>query len=98
MKILEKSTMKNGVEIQLEDWNGKLAIGAYPVAKNGFGFIKYGEIFRLTISENQYIGYCNNDVKEDFEKLKIGEKQFEDMKKFFWNGKKDAILLGIETA
>lgn len=50
MKILEKSTMPNGAGIQLEDWDGKLAIGAYPAAKNGVGFVKYGEKFRLTIS------------------------------------------------
>lgn len=96
MKVLEKSVMKNGAEIQLEDWDGKLAIGAYPVAKNGVGFVKYGETFRLTISENQYIGYSNDDVKEDFEKLKTGEKQLENMANLFWNGKKDAIMLGIE--
>ena len=95
MKILEKSVTKNGVEIQLEDWDGKLAIGVYPVAKNGFGFVKYGETFRITISENQYMGYDNNDVKEDFEKLKSGEKQLDDMENYFWNGKKDAIMLGI---
>lgn len=95
MKIIEKSTTKNGVEIQLEDWEGKLAIGAYPIAKNGFGFVKYGEKFRLTISENQYICYSNDDVRADFEKLKEGEKQLEDMKNYFWNEKKDAIMLGI---
>lgn len=75
MKILEKTATPNGTEIQLEDWGGKLAIGAYPVAKNGFGFVKYGEKFRLTISENQYVGYSNDDVKADFEKLKTGEKK-----------------------
>lgn len=98
MKILEKSTTKNGVEIQLEDWDGKLSIGAYPKAKNGIDFIKYGETFHLTISENQYRGYSNDDVKADFEALKSGEKQLEDMAHLFWNGRKDAIILGIETA
>lgn len=95
MKILEKSAMENGVEIQLEDWDGKLAIGAYPVAKNGTGFVKYGKKFRLTISENQYISYSNDDVRTDFEKLKSGEKQLENMAHLFWNGNKDAIMLGI---
>ncbi len=95
MKILEKSAMENGVEIQLEDWSGKLSIGAYPIAKNGYGFVKYGEIFRITISENQYRGYSNDDVREDFEKLKAGEKRLEDMEELFWNGKRDAIMLGI---
>lgn len=95
MKILEKSTMKNGVEIQLEDWNGKLAIGAYPICVNGNRIIKHGKAFRLTISENQCMGYTNSDVKEDFEKLKIGEKQFRDVSEFFQNGKKDSIMLGI---
>lgn len=95
MKILEKSITSNGMEIQLEDWNGKLSIGAYPIAKNGYGFVKYSEKFRLTISENQYIGYSNDDVRADFEKLKSGEKQLEEMERLFWNGKKDAIMLGI---
>lgn len=57
--------------------------------------MKYGETFRLTISENQYADYTNENVKEDFEKLKSGEKQLDDMAKYFWNGKKDAIMLGI---
>lgn len=95
MKILERSAMPNGTKIQLEDWDGKLAIGAYPIAKNSYGFVKYGEIFRLTISENKCIGYSNDDVKADFEKLKTGEKSLEDMAHLFWNGKKDAIMLGI---
>lgn len=95
MKILEKSIMPNGTEIQLEDWSGKLSIGAYPIAKNGYGFVKHGEKFCLTISENQYIGYTNDDVRADFEKLKSDEKQLEDMTHLFWNGKKDAIMLGI---
>lgn len=95
MKILEKSVTKNGVEIQLEDWGGKLAIGAYPICVNGNWIIKHGKTFRLTISENQYIGYSNGDVKADFEKLKSGEKRIEDMADFFRNGKQDAIMLGI---
>lgn len=95
MKILEKSTTKNGVEIQLEDWSGKLAIGAYPICVNGNWIIKHGKTFRLTISENQYIGYSNDDVKADFEKLKSGEKRIEDIADFFRNGKQDAIMLGI---
>lgn len=95
MKILEKSTMPNGTEIQLEDWDGKLSIGAYPIAKTGYGFVKYGEVFRLTVSENQYISYSNEDVRADFKKLKSGEKQLEEMERLFWNGKKDAIMLGI---
>lgn len=95
MKIIEKSIMKNGTEIQLEDWNGKLMIGAYPIAKNSFNFTKYGDIFRITISKNEYLGYTNDDVKKDYEDLKSGEKQLEDMAHLFWNGKKDAIVLGI---
>lgn len=95
MKIIEKSKTKNGVEIQLEDWDGKLAIGAYPICVNGNWIIKHGKTFRLTISENQYIGYSNGDVKADFGKLKSGEKRIEDMANYFWNGKKDTIMLGI---
>lgn len=44
MKVIERATMPNGTEIQLEDWSDKnaekfpelygLMIGAYPIAKN----------------------------------------------------------------
>lgn len=107
MKVLEKATMPNGTEIQLEDWSEKnteefpnlygLQIGAYPTAQrtSKSGFIQGGEKFRITISMNQYQGYTNDDVLNDFESLKSGKKVLEDLSAHFWNGKKDMYILGM---
>jgi hypothetical protein len=107
MKIIERAITPNGTEIQLEDWSDKnskeypdlygFQIGAYPIAKNSseHKWIESGETFRLTISQNKYKNYFNGDVKADFEALKSGSKSLEDLAPYFWNGQKDAFLLGI---
>lgn len=109
MKVIERAVMKNGTEIQLEDWkenNTKeypdlygLTIGTYPIAKNTgkHRWIESGQTFRLDISMNQYKGYSNDDVKADFEALKSGEKSLEDLADHFWNGEKDMWLLGMNV-
>lgn len=90
MKIIERATMPNGTEIQLEDWSDKnterfpdlygLTIGAYPIAKNTgkYRLVRSGESFRIHISQNKYTDYYNDDVQADFEALKSGEKTLED--------------------
>ena len=95
MKIVDKGTTKNGIEIKLE-YSG-LQIGAYPIAKNTseFGWIKSGEPFRLTIASNEYMYYTDENVKSDYQALKDGEKTLEDLSKHFWNGKKDMFILGM---
>lgn len=107
MKILEKATTPNEIEIQLEDWSDQntaeypdlygLTIGAYPTAKNSskYKWIEAGNKFRLGITANKYSNYSNDDVKSDFEALKSGEKILEDLAPHFWNGKKDMYLLGM---
>ena len=103
MKIIEKAIMPNGTEIQLEDWSKDypgtcgLTIAAYPIAKNTskYRWVKSGEKFRLDISMNKYSGYTNENVKVDFEALKNGEKQLEDLAEHFYNGKKDMFYLGM---
>ncbi len=105
MKVIERATMLNGTEIYLEDWSEKntaeypdlygLTIGAYPIAKNSSTFIRSGEKFRLTISQNKYQNYSNDDVKADFEALKSGEKSIEDLSDRFWDGRKDMFILGM---
>lgn len=105
MKIIEKATMPNGTEIQLEDWSEKntaeypdlygLVIFAYPIAKNSSNFIRSGEKFALVIPENKYHNYSNDDIRADFEALKSGEKSLEDLSEHFWNGRKDMFLLGM---
>lgn len=109
MKILEKAVMANGTEILLEDWSDKntekypnlygLTIGAYPVAKNTgkYRLIRSGEKFRLSISQNEYTGYSNDDVKADFEALKSGKKKLQDLSERFWNHEKDMWYLGMDV-
>ena len=109
MKVIEKAAMPNGTKIQLEDWSEKntskhpdlygLQIIAYPVAKNTgkYKWIVSGEKFALAISMNSYSGYTNDDVKADFEALKSGEKQLEDLADHFWDGQKDMWYLGMDV-
>lgn len=109
MKIIERSIMPSGVKIQLEDWSENnteqypdlygLAIGSYPRAKNTskYRWIEGGKEFRLTIAQNKYTGYTNDDVKADFEALKDGSKKLEDLSKQFWNFEKDMWYLGMDV-
>lgn len=108
MKIIERATMPDGTEIQLEDWSDKntedfpdlygLTIGAYPIAKNTgkYGWVRSGESFRIHISQNKYTGYSNDDVRADFEAIKGGTKTLEDLSEHFGNGKKDMWYLGMD--
>lgn len=97
MTILEKAITPDGIEIQLEKWNDGLTIGAYPIAKanSESGWIQSGNRFRLTISNNKYLNYTSDDVKNDFEALKIGRKSIVDLSEYFWYGEKDCHVLGI---
>ena len=109
MKIIERATMPDGTEIQLEDWSDKnteqfpdlygLTIGTYPIAKNTgkYGWVRSGEPFRIHISQNKYTGYSNDDVRADFEALKNGTKSLEDLVAHFWNREKDMWYLGMDV-
>lgn len=107
MIILDKAKMPDGTEIQLEDWSKNnteeypdlygLMIGAYPIAKNSsrYYIIRRKEKFRLSIAHNHHAGYTNAMVKADYEALKNGERNLEDLADHFGNGKKDMYYLGI---
>lgn len=109
MKIIERAIMPDGTNILLEDWSDKnteqfpdlygLTIAAYPIAKNTgkYGWIRSGEEFCCSISQNKYTDYSNDDVRADFEALKNGTKTLEDMAAHFWNGEKDMWYLGMDT-
>ena len=109
MKVIERATMSDGTEIYLEDWSDKnteqfpdlygMQIGAYPTAKNTgkYGWIRGGESFRISISQNKYTDYSNDDVRADFEALKKGTKTLEDLAAHFWNGEKDMWYLGMDV-
>ena len=109
MKVIEYAIMPDGTEIQLEDWSDHnierfpdlygLKIAAYPVAKNTgkYGITRSGELFLLSIPQNEYAGYTNADVKSDFEELKAGTKPLEDLAEHFYNGERDKWYLGMNV-
>lgn len=53
--------------------------------------------FRLTIAENKYKNYSNDNVQSDYEALKSGIKTLYDLSEYFWNGKQDMWLLGMNV-
>lgn len=94
MKIIEKATMPNGTEIQLEkDLLFGWLIGAYPTAKatGKYGWVRRGEKFRLTLTRFDSEEHC----KLIFDALKNGEIELEHLAGFYWNGSKDAYYMGI---
>lgn len=109
MKIIESAIMMDGTNILLEDWSDKnteqfpdlygLTIAAYPIAQRTgkYRLIEGGKRFRISISQNKYIGYSNNNVRADFEALKNGTKSLEDLATHFWNGEKDMWYLGMDV-
>ena len=109
MKVIERATMPDGTKILLKDLSAfntedlpdlyGLTISVYPVAKNTgkYGWIRSGEKFLISISQNKYTGYSNDDVRADFEALKSGEKKLEDLAAHFWNGEKDMWYLGMDV-
>lgn len=99
MEILIKDIMLDGTKIQLEKWDDKFYIGAYPVARNTskHKWIQDGRVFRLTIPENHYKNYTGEMVKNDYESLKNGLKTLQDLSSYFWNGEKDMWYLGMDV-
>ena len=100
MRVLEKAKTPDGVDIQLEDWEGSCVgygIGAYPIAQRSgkYGWVERGREFRLSIHTNEYKEYFYDDLVRDFEALKSGEKKLEDLADYFWNGEKDMWYLGM---
>lgn len=109
MKILERFTLEDGTDIQLEDWHDYnseeypdlygYVIGAYPLAKNTSknGLVRNLHNFRLSVSINKYSNYFDDDVNKDFESLKNGSKTLKDLSDHFWNGDKDKWYLGMDV-
>lgn len=109
MKVIERAIMSDGTEILLEDWSDKnteqfpdlygLTISAYPIAQRTgkYRLIEAGKTFRISISQNKYTDYSNDDVRADFEALKNGTKTLEDLAVHFWNGEKDMWYLGMNV-
>lgn len=76
-----------------------MTIAAYPIAQRTgkYRLIEGGETFRISISQNKYTSYSDDDVRADFEALKNGIKSLEDLSAHFWNGEKDMWCLGMDT-
>lgn len=109
MKVIERAIMPDGTNILLEDWSDKnteqfpdlygLTIAAYPIAQRTgkYRLIEGGKKFRISISQNKYTGYSNDDVRTDFEALKSGTKSLEDLATHFWNREIDMWYLGMDV-
>lgn len=97
MEVLERTTTSKGIKIQLEKWDSGYVIGAYPIARNSskYNWIEGGRTFRLTIANNKYKNYTDNDVIEDFKALQLGLKNLEDLSDYFYNGNRDMYYLGM---
>lgn len=100
MKILNKSQMPDGTNIQIEDWKDVYSfmdiyvIGTYPKSKaesdKYFG-IHRGETFRLELNN-----FSNNDeVISIFNKLEKGEIKLEQLQEHFRECYKDSYCLGF---
>lgn len=99
MKVIKKSKMPNGIDIQIEDWKedyscfNTLIIGTYPIAKKTNNvWVKVGETFRLELSRFFTSDY---EVNETFKNLEEGKLTLEELSKHFWNCEKDMYYLGM---
>lgn len=107
MQILDKAITPDGIEIELRDLNGEHKLPDYngmeiafrTVAKNTFPpndgwYAQKGKEFHSCIC--CYKNYTSNMLKADYEELKNGTKTIADLKSYFWNGKRDCYVLGLE--
>lgn len=101
MKIIKKSKMLDGTDVQIEDWKEDykhiktLEIGAYPKAKNTSNnkLIENNNKFRLTLNN-----FKNDDVvKEIFNNLENGRIKLEELQEHFCNSK-DKFYLGLSDS
>lgn len=109
-KILERNTLPNGDDIQLEDWSPNntpefpnlygLTIAAYPLLARSdrYTLVKPGDRFRLQISYNSYAGYTNEAVQTDYWALVCGEKKLEDLADHFDDGERSKWKLGMDVS
>ena len=76
-------------------WNGYCSISNSAAYRKKL--IEGGETFRISISQNKYTDYSNDNVQADFEALKNGTKSLEDLASHFWDGEKDMWYLGMDV-
>ena len=98
MKILEKATTPDGIDIQIEDWSDTysfmniLRIGAYPIAKQSDTvWIIPNERFRMSLDKFK----SDSETLEVFIKLKNGNYELEDLTEHFEEKAKNMYYLGL---
>ena len=109
MKILEKTVMPDGTPIQLEDWSDRntpeypnlygLMIGAYPKQKRGCcnPYPYPGREFRISIDQNRYQLYFNDDVGAECLALADVSKIGEYLSEHSWYRERDMWCLGMDV-
>lgn len=95
MKVIKKSKMPDGTNIQIEDWKDDysfimtLYIAAYPIAKESNNFmIHRNQTFRLELSNFN----SDNEVETLFRKLESAETTLKECVNYF-NDPKDINYL-----
>lgn len=103
LKIIDKTILPDGTEVQLEDWSADNAtgyhigcsIGAFPIAQNTIrGYCTKNKPFRVTVYNHK--GYTDDMLKIDYEALKNGTKTLTDLREHFWNRGMDCIALNCK--
>lgn len=99
MKIIKKSTMADGTNIQIEDWKDTYelmniySIATYPKAKNSskYGFIENNKNFRLELTRFE----SNEQVEKVFKQLEDGSISLNDLSEHFLDVHRDMYYLGM---
>lgn len=99
MKIVRKSKMPDGTDIQIEDWKDVYefmkvySIATYPKAKNSskYGFIENNKNFRLELTRFE----SNEQAEEMFKKLEQGSIKLNELSNYFLDIQKYMYYLGM---
>lgn len=98
MKILEKATTPDGIDIQIEDWSDTysfmniLSIGVYPIAKQSDTiWIIPNKRFRMSLAKFK----SDSETFEVFRKLKNGSYKIEDLTEHFEEKTNNMYYLGL---
>ena len=100
MKILEKATTPDGIDIQIEDWSETysfmniLSSGVYPIAKQSDTvWIIPNERFRMSLDKFK----SDSETLEVFRKLKNGNYKIEDLTEHFEKKTNNIYYLGLSS-
>ena len=102
MQVIDKVVTPDGIEIELRDLSGEHKLPDYngmEIVKKTFPpnkgwYAQKGKEFHSCIC--YYKNYTSDMLKADYEELKNGTKTLADLKSYFWNGKRDSYVLGLE--